>query len=144
MLPPSIACPLPNFTIEWLSSGMGNNGPKVCKKISIKNSLRLSHLTIHKQIFHKQIVVRHKGCLIWKPHFWLLLKSTFFRRTGCSSSFCLKPPRYKQPDIRDFKWHMVCFCTFKCSFTFLARGIEKKTVYGSSNKEMAAPVVRVF
>jgi hypothetical protein len=26
-----IACPLPNLTIEWFNSGMGNNGPEVWK-----------------------------------------------------------------------------------------------------------------
>ena len=32
LLPPSIACPLLNLTIEWKASGMGSNGPEVWKK----------------------------------------------------------------------------------------------------------------
>ena len=48
-MPPSIACPLPNLTIEWPYSGSGRNGPEVWKFI-----LRL---WIYKQRIHSDFQI---------------------------------------------------------------------------------------
>ena len=50
-MPPSIACPFPNLTIEWPCSAIGRDGPKVRQKVLVDSRDQSANL-LHKDKEH--------------------------------------------------------------------------------------------
>ena len=82
VLPPSIACPLPNLTIEWYLSGMGRDGPEIWKK-----SLSLWTCRLRTKI-SKNLTVKSKWKYLEAKFFFTLILPLKFE--NCHTHISLK------------------------------------------------------